>query len=584
MTHRLALATLLLVASFTVFTFGVASKLTFPYAINYGEGVLLDQARRVSEAPGLYPPFDAAPYVIDNYPPVYPVLLAWLPGPEGKPFFTGRLISVLATLVSAWMIALLVRRWSGDVEALCAAALFLALPEIVRFAEFVRIDALALAFGLVGLVCLQRPRVSWRVLALVAFFLSIYTRHSMFALPLVGFIELLRREGRSALAWPVSLLIAGVAGYVGLHAWSGGHVYDHLIHFNALDYSWRSLPDPNDPRIRSPIGTVEKWFATFYPLRYPLVFAAFLGLLPLAAATGPGAARLRRGPHLWGMALCGIGAVLALVPVVVDSVRRGFLGWIHQDSAHLYDNLVWANALLGVGVLMATWRQLNARPVPDTPSLALLLAAGAASAALIGRMGSDVNYLFELCAVLCLVTGVAMSRGPAPLRWVVQGLVVFTIVVGVMQLRAGSPDSSPERRAAIAQRAQRLIDRLERYPGRILTEDPALPVLAGRALEYEPFMYGRLIEMGLWDPAPLEREIREQRFSAIVFSASGISPDPADHPMQVGIWVFTPENYPRRIRDDSVRQHYQPDDTHEVLEQVTPILWRRWQIWVPQPR
>ena len=164
------ISALLVVASFACFAVHSLPALTFGHSLNYGEGVLLDQVRRIQLGEGLYPTFTEAPYLIDNYPPIYPFLASLIPSPEGSPFFGGRLLSVVATLISATMVALLVRRFSGDAAGLFCAAIFLCIPEVNRFAVFMRVDSLGLAFGLVGLYAILGPNRWWRLAGCAGFF------------------------------------------------------------------------------------------------------------------------------------------------------------------------------------------------------------------------------------------------------------------------------------------------------------------------------------------------------------------------------------------------------------------------------
>ena len=52
-----------------------ALALDYPYNLNYGEGPLLDQAARLARGEGIYS-LSAPPYLIANYPPVYPLVVA----------------------------------------------------------------------------------------------------------------------------------------------------------------------------------------------------------------------------------------------------------------------------------------------------------------------------------------------------------------------------------------------------------------------------------------------------------------------------------------------------------------------------
>lgn len=575
---QLALATLLLVISFVVFTFGTVPQLTFPYALNYGEGVLLDQARRVTEPAGLYPSFDEAPFVIDNYPPVYPMLVALLPDVDGAPFFMARLVSLLSTLVAASMLALLIRRWSGDLPALLGAALFLSLPQINDFAEFARIDSLALALGLTGMYCILRDdRALWRWLGCAAFFLSIYTRHSSLALPLATFVILFQSEGRKMLVWPFGLLAAGGAAYFGMHLWTDGRIYDHLIHFNVLDYSWMQ-----QPLERIPPGTFEKWFGGVYPLGYLLVFAAFLALLPITSA-----GKLRWNPATSCVAILGAVAVLFFLYVLGKSISAGtwgvpsthFLeGGKYVAGWNLYYNLAAVHGLLGLAALcsLRSWWRVGGAP------LGVLILLGFASAAMIGRTGSDTNYLFEASVALTVATAFAVHRGPVWLRSVAAALLVAAVCSNIYVLEwsdggEGGRDSRPRRLKELARSQSKILKELQKYDGPILSDNPAFPAILGKAMVYQPFMYRQLAEAQQWDPHRLHEALRAQEFDAVVISAISALKDPANPKAGVA-WVAAQDTYLTETRERWIKPFYEPTDV-KSFDMITPVTVRRWEVW-----
>lgn len=579
-----ATAVACLIGAFAVFTYKAVPKLTFPFAINYGEGVLLDQMRRVTEAPGLYPSFEEPPYLIDNYPPVYPILARLMPAPDHARFFGGRLLSLLSTLIAAWMIALLVRRWAGETAALLAAATFLSLPEVYRFAYLVRVDALALAFGLTGLYFVLRSHFWLKVAGCVAFFLCIYTRHSMLALPTLGFLLLLGRDGLRSLVWPAGLLTGGVGGYVVLHLLTDGRIYDHLIHFNVLQYSWEQAK--------------YRWFLTLYPWRYPLILAVLLALAPFPPR---GRLRLKLSSVAGGMAwIYSAGAVAAIGMVATlfyrSSMRFFFptqgelpLFGVHRDDLEFMSNVMLSLHIViaALAVLTVLRAFLRSEKEEDDPSLGLFVLLGFTSAVLIGRVGSDTNYLFEVLALLCLAAGWAVSRGPGVMRIAVTTLLVITVVVNSALVLRPNPDSSPERLRSITVRSERLLTALESVDGPILSEDPQLQPLLKQPLELQVFMYRRLIDAAVWDPARFKERIANKEWGAIVLRWTLASPDVSTKrfaPGQAPSWIPVRDGnvIPLDILYDFIQVYYELDPRTQVLEPITPAYGWRWDLYVPK--
>ena len=80
--HERVLAALrvLVVAAFAVyaafFVYHGIRVAVFPYDLDNGEAYLLNQADRIARGQSPYQPIEEPPYLIANYPPLYPALLA----------------------------------------------------------------------------------------------------------------------------------------------------------------------------------------------------------------------------------------------------------------------------------------------------------------------------------------------------------------------------------------------------------------------------------------------------------------------------------------------------------------------------
>ena len=578
----LIVSAVVLISVFVVFVLSSLPVLTYAHGLNYVEGLLVDQARRVWEEPGLYPPFETPPYVMDNYGPVYPVLASVIPCPESSVFFAGRLISIMSTLVSAGLIVLIVRRYSGDAPGLLCASLFLLSPEVNRFAVVMRVDALALALGLAGFYMILTPGRWWRLAGCVAFFLCIYTRHSMVAFPIVGCLMLWARDGRRALPWLAGLLTAGISAFVIGDQLTGGRMHLHLIEFNLLNYRWNA--------------TVAKWFGTQWPGRLTLVVAAYLALNP--PTRGSSLNRdLSWRRWVYGM-LCVIGCFCLFAQAyqfygahVGASSQASFLGRLSGAPPQVFVELTYLvtfHALLaGVALLaMIKWFFREARvPAEGRPedlegAKGLMVLVGLPSAALIGRVGSDVNYLIEMIVLLILVCGMALSRGSLLRRGVVLVFLVAYGIVGASSLQYR--DANPEFLEEHAHASQRILDYLEKVPGPILSEDPSFPAILGRPLEYQPFMYRQITDSRDWDPAPLIRDIRDHRFVAVVRRAvypySGFTNGKPD--FAGGVWLRT-SGFSKEIQD-VLLECYAPDRDSKTVERMTDLYFRGTAVWMPR--
>lgn len=238
---------LVLVAATGVFVADGARVIRFPYPMDYGEGPLLDQTRRLGHLESLYrADLAVPPYVVSNYPPMYPLVLSplgWLWGPA---FWYGRLLSWLSVVVAAAFIGLILRDLTQDrVAALIGGLALLAFPPVAYWSSLYRVDALALALSLSGLwLVVHRPAGRRTVPAAALLLLAaIYTRQSYgVAAPLAACVWM-----GQATSWRRALALAALTGslgaalFAGLELSTGGGFSLNIVSANLNAYQAGSL-------------------------------------------------------------------------------------------------------------------------------------------------------------------------------------------------------------------------------------------------------------------------------------------------------------------------------------------------------
>lgn len=192
--------------------------------------------------------------------------------------------------------------------------------------------------------------------------------------------------------------------------------------------------------------------------------------------------------------------------------------------------------------------------------LAPYLVGATLSAATVGKVGSNVNYLLELSAALSLTAGatlalvgpdadgaVGLGRRAGP--WLrVGALILLALQVGLLMR-----DTLRDPVQGLKSRRFQLFD-LEALAG--VVEDAEDPVIAdeymgmltlhGRSLYLQPFEMTQLANAGLWDPTPLLEDIREQTFPLVLIH----------HFMS---WPVYKERWAPEMLD-AVTDHYAPTD------------------------
>lgn len=219
----------------TLFLWNSVSIIRFPFGVDYGEAPLMDQASRIQNRATLYKSnINEPPYIIANYPPLYPTWVAATNAIFKIPLFqAGRISSVFFSLVSGVLIGLFTSRltenkWCG----VFSAAIFWGHPYVLRWSSLARVDLMALAFSLLGLWILFRYRESgyaW-MLAGGCFLASAFTRQTyLLAAPLAGFVWLWHDRRKRALIFLSSFGVMGMLIFGMINALTQGGFYMNIV-------------------------------------------------------------------------------------------------------------------------------------------------------------------------------------------------------------------------------------------------------------------------------------------------------------------------------------------------------------------
>jgi hypothetical protein len=164
--------------------------------------------------------------------------------------------------------------------------------------------------------------------------------------------------------------------------------------------------------------------------------------------------------------------------------------------------------------LIPRWNPLWALTTP-------YLVGAALSAATIGKIGSNVNYLLELCAALSLAAGAVLAWSRADLSWHgLRAAVLILLALGVVNLAHATLQDYiwdlRERRAARPglYELETLVAKTE---GLILADEyMGMLTLHGRPLYIQPFEVTQLAKAGKWDQTPLLESIKRREFAVII--------------------------------------------------------------------
>lgn len=217
--------------------------LLYPYGVNYGEAPLLDQSLKLASGNGIYKnSLDTPPYVIANYTPLYPFLIAIIYSLTHLPLFlVGRTLSILAALASSLLLGAMARRLiHSNISGILAAGLFLGHPYVGLWSGLVRVDLLALAFSLAGLwiVFIHWNSNSWLAVGILCLLLAVFTRQTyLLAAPLASVTWLIYNNRKRGVAFLFIYVVSVLAVFLVLNIVTRGGFYQNIVTANINRYS-----------------------------------------------------------------------------------------------------------------------------------------------------------------------------------------------------------------------------------------------------------------------------------------------------------------------------------------------------------
>jgi hypothetical protein len=251
--HRAANLVVLAIASIA-FVLGLARlaghaqiAFAFPYAMDYGEGVVWQQMRDVV-AGEAYRPIGLDRAVAYQYPPIYHLVVAATASIIGMDeLYAGRLISLVCTglcaLLVGWLTAKCVRDEAAHVKlgaATIAALSFTTLPLLATWAVLMRIDMLACFLTLAGMLLASRAPKSLTaaVAAGLVFTAALYTRQTCLPAPAAAFIVLWIVHPRRAWTMAGVSAASGLAALAWLETATRGGFLLNIVSYNVNRIIW----------------------------------------------------------------------------------------------------------------------------------------------------------------------------------------------------------------------------------------------------------------------------------------------------------------------------------------------------------
>jgi len=453
------------------------AALGFSFQLDREEGFLLNQAMRLAGGKTIYPSLDQYPYLVGNYPPVYPFVYAIFVKLFGPSLPLGRLVNLAGALglfaVLAGSIAARTRR---VVPAVLAPVLFAATWGFNQWIAYARVDIVALFFTVWGVArFVAAPERGGKRGTALLFALALFTRQTMVAGPLAALCTLaIARNWKALRSLAFRVAIYCIVAYGLLFLVTGGRAWSHLVTYNANPFHWHQ---------------VQVW-----------------------------------ARHLWWFQKFPI-ATAALAFICLTYLEK-WEGWRREsDSALAEEESGAAESAEPASPSTPPAATSSFLSVPET----LYLLFGFGAFLMVGKEGAASNYLLEFHAALALFLGIHVGRvvnlSAGGLRHHALGLLKVLMFLGIsfhaawlsyLFLGKRVIFSDPPPGAAERLAGTEVLETVERFPGPMISEYPIFAILTDREVLYQPFIMRELAIQGLWDEDPFVDDLRAGRFALLV--------------------------------------------------------------------
>lgn len=267
------------------------------YQQDYGEGPLLNQEVLLYHGINFYRLDTAPPFIVGNYPPVFPLVVSLFMRHYGLTLTAGRLVSSLSIMGAAIVAGLIVLQTTRQLlPALVAGGLLPTFSGVFYWGPLNRVDSLALFLSLCTVLVVVRyagTRKVWWAVPLAV--LTVYTRQSVVDGIFAAYVFLLFKDWRRAVAVGLATAAAILGVFLGLQAWSHGAFYVNAVvdnenawNFGGVLGNWRNWMQASGGRFVFRLGLAGAAAGLFGAggILWPVWLAAAVGEFATIGKTG----------------------------------------------------------------------------------------------------------------------------------------------------------------------------------------------------------------------------------------------------------------------------------------------------------
>ena len=436
----------------------------FPFELNYGEGIIWEQARLIFSEKA-YAPIEQFPSIVFHYPPVFHAIAAGLSNMFGSDMLaTGRTVALLSTVVTAVAAGLIIHSLvtiesgpkGGIIAGFAGALSIFTYAPVMIWSPLMRVDMMAVMFSFIGIALGIRAIKYERLIywSSLCFVLSVYSKQSSIAAPMALYLILFWLRPSLAIRGISACLMIGSVALAVLYWVTGGGFVRHVFLYN--------------------INRVE-WEQVSIILRMMGVHAIYFGFALLAL--------VRRIPAI---ASCYAGLNRA-------DLKTALVGNLH-DFSMLILILYW---------ILATLMTLT-----------------------IAKSGSNINYLIEWMCVTSIFVGLALSDAARmftawradSIRSTILLTCIFPVAFGIqiVLLYKKTPTYEDAWNEAKMADLEMLSHRIRSVKKPIISDNMVILLRNNRPVLWEPAIFAELASAGMWDEEPFINRIRHGEFSMFI--------------------------------------------------------------------
>jgi hypothetical protein len=435
-----------------------AHALRWPFELDYGEGIVWQQANMMFSG-AAYSGIDEFPAIVFHYTPLYHVVtraLAALVG--GDVLYTGRAVSIGSTLLTGLVIALIVGRaapagTSKSARLLAGAGGGLAILcfwPVIFWAQLMRVDMLAFLLSFtgfwLGLKALERPGYIYA--AALCFVAAVFTKQISVVAPIALFLMLLWLRPRLAFRGIGTCVALGLVVLGSLEWLTDGGFVRHVFLYNINRIEWSRL------------GQVREMMAT--------------NMLFLAAG-------------------------LVTASYRIADIRRQF----SSRAALAADPGAAAMAGVLIYLLIATLMLVSIIKVGS--NINYLIEWQFALAMLVG------TSLFEVTRTLTNGRAAELA-GPR----LIFGIIVVPLAIAAQAWMLKTLDFNIFWRPDRATQLEALSARVRAQSRTVISDDMVLLLRSGKQVAWEPAIFAELASVGVWNEKPFIERIRNHEFAMFI--------------------------------------------------------------------